>query len=938
MTPRRGDRIVSWRWKLRRFQARGLGKWVLVAAWVMAAVLSTVYEDVPSGYRTVVAILVGLLTFLATPLAVNPNGNENKDQRSQLRASVQARRIAAAERGRYPLRAATAPGVAAATSAKEPPHHQRTRWWSRWRRRAAPTLPPGDGLFRGREDDIQELLARHNEQREVRETRGSGHRRGDLPVATAGPVLLLIHGKAGVGKSALADELARRLALRYPHGQLFANLGTAGAARTPKDVLKDFLLALGWSEDKMPESTVERARIFRSLTQRKRMLFILDAARHADQVRHIIPSSPTATVIITSRRDLSIEPELNVGTRSYRLDVLDPDEAEEMFRAVAGLPPATRPIQVQEVLEFCDGLPAAIRSAAEWVSDDGIDVGHVAELLRPPGTRLRWLDRPGRPVASLIEAEYNRLLPEEQLAFAALGLVPSAAFVPWVLAPLLAVSQAQAEALLDRLSAVQLVDNLGRDEASGLARYRFHGLTRLLARQKAAELPETFRAEALARLDDAYGEVVASVLTYVDSHYPTPPPGQWFDDPELSQQLAAKPGPWVRYDYPMLLRVVAAAAARGDHALCWRVGSWLDGCVSVESRIDETLAAYDTALDAATKVGEELGLVDVQIAKGAFLAGIERYDDAVECLQAAIDGARELRADAGDDGHSAALLQFRAHLKLGEAYRQAALYGHAQKELERATSLQHLAGDDVLVDLGLLATEIHQVESPNLVYNPLLDGRPSSRQYRLLLSLAEAARHRRDWKRCGDHLTEALALAEGDARRTASVRYRMARVALERALDDGRADDDEQLELTAVRRAAAAVVAFEAMDNPVGAIRSRCLLARAMAAAGLTAEAERMVHEANRRLQELETRERGGAKPRGSKQSPPLVYPSLNARLRWAAGEILLMRGDVAAGQRVLIEAAALLSEQCDWSSHARIMRWLERGYTATFPDMAASS
>lgn len=213
MTPRRGDRIVSWRWKLRRFQARGLGKWVLVAAWVMAAVLSTVYEDVPSGYRTVVAILVGLLTFLATPLAVNPNGNENKDQRSQLRASVQARRIAAAERGRYPLRAATAPGVAAATSAKEPPHHQRTRWWSRWRRRAAPTLPPGDGLFRGREDDIQELLARHNEQREVRETRGSGHRRGDLPVATAGPVLLLIHGKAGVGKSALADELARRLAL-----------------------------------------------------------------------------------------------------------------------------------------------------------------------------------------------------------------------------------------------------------------------------------------------------------------------------------------------------------------------------------------------------------------------------------------------------------------------------------------------------------------------------------------------------------------------------------------------------------------------------------------------------------------------------------------------------------------------------------------------------
>ena len=54
------------------------------------------------------------------------------------------------------------------------------------------------------------------------------------------------------------------------------------------------------------------------------------------------------------------------------------------------------------------------------------------------------------------------------------------------------------------------------------------------------------------------------------------------------------------------------------------------------------------AIIEAKITGEELGLVDVQIAKGAFLAGIERYDDAVECLQAAIDGARELRADAGD--------------------------------------------------------------------------------------------------------------------------------------------------------------------------------------------------------------------------------------------------------------------------------------------------
>ena len=235
-------------------------------------------------------------------------------------------------------------------------------------------------------------------------------------------------------------------------------------------------------------------------------------------------------VIITSRRDLSIDPYLNPGTRSYRLDVLDPDEAEEMFRAVAGLPPGSRPIQVHEVVKFCGGLPAAIRSAAEWVSKDGTDVGHVAGLLRA-GRHPLALAGPARPTGVFFDRRgVQPPLPEEQQAFAVLGLVPSATFVPWVLSPLLAVPQAQAEALIDRLSAVQLVDNLGRDDASGLARYRFHDLTGLLARQKAAALPPALRAEALARLDEAYLEVVASVLTRVDPDYPQPPPGRWFDD------------------------------------------------------------------------------------------------------------------------------------------------------------------------------------------------------------------------------------------------------------------------------------------------------------------------------------------------------------------------------------------------------------------------
>lgn len=906
---------MSWRWKVRRFRHRVRRFWMVLPAAVgaLATVLGTVYEDVSGGLRAPVIAAVGVFSFVVMLLTA-PGGRETVTLPPGPAAGRRPRRFVPAP---PPVKRSDRP-AGPGRRARE----RRSRGW-RWWRTAPPTLPPGDGLFRGRERDLEALLARHDEQRASRDGRGrgarfwprrsrfrAGRRGGQRPTpgaaSAAGPVMLLIHGKPGVGKSALADELARRLAPRYPDGQIFANLGTAGAARTPREVLKDFLLALGWSEDEMPRSTVERARIFRSLTRGKRILFILDAARHADQVRHVIPSSPAAAVIVTSRRDLSIDPYLNPGTRSYRLDVLDPDEAEEMFRAVAGLPPGTRPIQVQEVVQYCDGLPAAIRSAAEWVSQDGTDVGHVAELLRAPDTRLHWLDRPGRPVSSLLEAEYRRLLPEEREAFAVLGLVPSATFVPWVLSPLLGVAPRQAEALIDRLSAVQLVDNLGRDEPSGLARYRFHDLTRLLARQKADELPPSFRDQARARLDEAYREVVASVLCRVDPKFPTPPPGRWFDDARLAEQLASRPGPWVRHDYPMLLRVIAAAAKRGDHALCWRVGSWLDGCVPAVGGVAATLAAYDAALRSADKDRNRLGQVDVRIAKGAFLAGIERYDEAVECLREAAAEAEALR---GKDGDEAVLRQVRAHLKLGEAFRQAALYGRADEELKRAASLHRLVDDEEhLADLWLLATEIHQVESPDLVYDPLRDSRPNSRRYRLLLSLAETARRRQDWEICGDHLVEALGLAEDDARRTASVRYRMARVSLERALDGS--DEDQDFQLLAVRRAAAAAVVFETMGNQAGAVRARCLLARALAAAGLRTEAEQMVHETERRLRQVEPAAR-------------VAFPALEARLRWAMGEVLLARGDATRGRRTLIETATWLSEQRDWTSHAAIMRRL---------------
>ena len=61
-------------------------------------------------------------------------------------------------------------------------------------------------------------------------------------------VISAVAGMAGVGKTALAVHWARRVAGRFPDGQLYVNLrgyDAEGAAVTPEEVTGWFLAALG---------------------------------------------------------------------------------------------------------------------------------------------------------------------------------------------------------------------------------------------------------------------------------------------------------------------------------------------------------------------------------------------------------------------------------------------------------------------------------------------------------------------------------------------------------------------------------------------------------------------------------------------------------------------------------------------------------------------
>ncbi len=133
-----------------------------------------------------------------------------------------------------------------------------------------------------------------------------------------GPAVLAIWGQAGVGKSALAVHLAHQLVPRFPDGQLFINLGEPEQGE-PSEVLKSLLRALGMSEASIPRLPHERATSYRSRLAGRRLLVVLDNARHEAQVRPLLPGAPTCGAIITSRQQLAgldVAVQLNLEVRA----------------------------------------------------------------------------------------------------------------------------------------------------------------------------------------------------------------------------------------------------------------------------------------------------------------------------------------------------------------------------------------------------------------------------------------------------------------------------------------------------------------------------------------------------------------------------------------------------------------------------------------------
>jgi DNA-binding SARP family transcriptional activator len=226
----------------------------------------------------------------------------------------------------------------------------------------------------------------------------------DPGIEDAPPVVSVIVGMAGVGKTALAVHWAHRMAGRFPGGQLHADLQGFGPADCPAgagEVLGRFLAALGVPPAQVPAELLARAALYRGLLAARRVLVLLDNARDTAQVRPLLPGYPGSLALVTSRRLLT-GLAAGEGASLLALDGLGPAGARQMLTARIGpLRAAAEPGAVGELASQCAGLPLALAAVAALAAARPTrPLAALAGELRDVRTRLDLLDT-GDPATSV---------------------------------------------------------------------------------------------------------------------------------------------------------------------------------------------------------------------------------------------------------------------------------------------------------------------------------------------------------------------------------------------------------------------------------------------------------------------------------------------------------------------------------------------------------
>ncbi|MFD5422590.1 tetratricopeptide repeat protein [Streptomyces sp. NPDC127069] len=372
---------------------------------------------------------------------------------------------------------------------------------------------------RERSGSVADFVGRRRELKELREDIArtgldtlSG-RKAKAPRAR----VLLVAGRPGSGRTALAEAFVREVADDYPDGLVRVRLSAPGGEPLETErAIRTLLEGLG---ERTPPGACEDdlSAALRETLKDRRAILLLDDAADPQQVDALLPDTPECLVVVTAEGPLTGIPDV----RPCTLGGLDTGSAVALLGRIIGDTRITvDPTAAEDLAEECGGLPAVLTLAGGWLAaHPKAAVADLAKQLHemPPGT--------SGPLGRAFRIVYESLPQPAQRTVRLLPLAPAGILDSHTASALAGCSVAAAQSTLEdfaRLGLVRhdrdglfrlpgclapflrsLLESKERPAEVQLARARMLERTvRLLTSCRAmAELPEEEAAEARESLD-----------------------------------------------------------------------------------------------------------------------------------------------------------------------------------------------------------------------------------------------------------------------------------------------------------------------------------------------------------------------------------------------------------------------------------------------------
>jgi len=485
--------------------------------------------------------------------------------------------------------------------------------------------------------------------------------------------LVTVTGPGGVGKTRLAEEVARRVADRFADGVLLVELaGVQDPDLVPATVAAALRITQPPGVSVMESMT--------GVLARQQLLVVLDNCEHlaaavAGLCGALLVAADDVRILATSR-----EPVGAAGEARYRLPPLalpDPDdlagdgesEAVALFADRARrvdphftLTGPARPL-VMQLVQRLDGMPLAIELAAARVESLGID--QLLDRLDDWFVLLGGADRTAsarhRSLTAAVDWSYQLLGDEEQRLFRRLAIFPG----PFTLEGAETVAGHTAGPAVLRLVDCSLLSP-PRAGPDGRARYVMLEMLRAYGADRLAEARE--QDEAAAALAGYATQIAEQAAAAIETSDGEPAAARWLDaedatlhqglawaqqhDPATALHLAVARAAWWQLrgrtvaGYA-LLQAAADRAAQDTPVQC-AAQLWLGHLAYSTHDNIAALGHYAAVLGAPAAEETPRVLVGALIGRSSALRNLDRVPEAVADARQALGLARKLAYPAGE--------------------------------------------------------------------------------------------------------------------------------------------------------------------------------------------------------------------------------------------------------------------------------------------------